>query len=135
MMYVNTTTASPDSIKFSRQIDISQKVVSVIQKIDPLNGNVLWSAEPGGMISYVSGKFIYVVQSYTPDEQDEENPYRVETGFEKGPFLHIRRINPKNGHEMWGHVQQRAPVDVAFDKNTIRLVFKKEVQVLKALSF
>jgi hypothetical protein len=135
MIYLNTTTASPDSIKFSRQIDISQKVTSVIAKLDPRSGAVMWSAQPGGMVSYVAGKFIYVVQSYTPEEQDEDNPYRVDTGFEKSPFLHIRRINPKNGHEIWEHVQPRAPVDVAFEKNTIRLVFKKEVQVLKTLDF
>ena len=33
------------------------------------------------------------------------------------------------------HFQQRAPMDVRFDKNTIRLVFKKEVQVLRSVSF
>jgi outer membrane protein assembly factor BamB len=135
MIYLNTTTASPDSIKFSQQIDLSQKVASVIAKLDPRNGTVLWIAEPGGMISYVSGKYVYVVQSNTPEEQDEDNPYRIETGFEKGPFLRIRRVNPKNGHELWEHVQSRAPLDVAFEKNIIRLVFKKEVQVLKTLDF
>jgi hypothetical protein len=36
---------------------------------------------------------------------------------------------------MWEHFQQRAPLDVAFEKNTIRMVFKKEVQVLKFFSF
>jgi len=134
-VYVNTTTADPDSIKYSRQIDITRNVTSVIAKLDPGNGTPVWTAEPGGMISYLSGKFIYVVQSYTPQEEDKGNPYRVETGFEKPPFLRIRRINPKNGHEIWEHFQQRALVDVAFDKNTIRLVFKKEVQVLKTLDF
>jgi hypothetical protein len=34
---------------------------------------------------------------------------------------------------MWEHFQQRAPLDVRFDRNTIRLVFKKEVQVLRTL--
>ncbi len=134
-VYLNATTASPDSIKFSRQIDIMQKVTSVIVKLDPANGTPLWASEPGGMINYVSGKYVYVMQSYTPDEEDRDNPYRVETGFEKDPFLRIRRINPSNGKEIWEHFQQRAPVDAAFDKNTIRLIFKKEVQVLKTLEF
>jgi len=134
-IYLNTTTASPESIKYSQQIDISQKVASVIAKLDPQNGSVLWSAEPGGMISYVSGKYVYVVQSYSPDEQEEENPYRIETGAEKGPFLRIRRINPRNGHEIWEHVQTRAPLDVEFEQNVIRLVFRKEVQVLKTMDF
>ena len=49
--------------------------------------------------------------------------------------MSIKRLNPKNGRVMWEHVQQRAPVDVQFDQNSIRLVFKKEVQVLKFLTF
>ncbi len=132
-LYVNTTTASPDTIKYSRQIDLTQNTVSAIARLDPKTGRPIWTAEPGGLISYVCGKYIYVVQSYMPDEEDKDNPYVVETGFEKPPFLRIRRINPKNGQEIWEHFQQRAPVDVAFDRNTIRLVFKKEVQVLKSL--
>ena len=36
---------------------------------------------------------------------------------------------------MWEHFEQRAPLDVRFDKNSIQLVFKKEVAVLKYLAF
>ena len=72
------------------------------------------------------------MQSFTPDEE-EDNPYQQDSGLL--PHLSIKRLNPRNGHEMWEHYQQRAPVDVQFDKNTIRLVFKKEVQVLKCLSW
>jgi outer membrane protein assembly factor BamB len=136
-LYVNSTDASPESIKYSRQIDVSGKVNSVIQKVDAQTGKIMWSSSPGGAVSYVSGPYIYVVQSYSPDEddEDEENPYTVTTGFETPPYVRIRRINPKNGKEMWEHFQQRAPLDVAFDKNTIRLVFRKEVQVLRFMSF
>jgi len=136
-LYVNTTDASPDSIKYSKQIDVSGKIASVIQKVDSQTGKVLWITRPGGAISYVSGPYIYALQSYSPDEDedDEENPYSVTTGFETQPYVRIRRINPNNGKEMWEHFQQRAPLDVEFDKNTIRLVFRKEVQVLKFTTF
>lgn len=135
-LYVNGTDASPDSIKYSRQIDVSSKVASVIQKVDSQSGKVLWITRPGGSISYVSGPYIYALQSYSPDEdEDEENPYSPTTGFETPPYVRIRRINPKNGKEMWEHFQQRAPLDVEFDKNAIRLVFRKEVQVLRFTSF
>ncbi|HYG34755.1 MAG TPA: hypothetical protein VEC99_08230, partial [Clostridia bacterium] len=135
MIYMNATTASHDKLKYSRQIDISANDVSVVLKVDSRDGKTLWSTELGGLVNYVSGKYVFMVQSYTPEEEDEESPYKVDTGFEKSPYLRIRRINPKNGREMWQHFQQRAPLDLAFDKNTIRLVFKKEVQVLKFLSF
>src|SRR6266404_3741706 len=134
MMYVNTTTGSPDSIKFSHQININQKTTSVVLKVNPANGKILWTASPGALVNYVSGEFIYTVQSYAPEEE-EDNPYRPETGFETLPHMKIKRLNPQNGHEMWEHVQNRAPIDVQFEQNTIRLVFKKEVQVLKCLAW
>ena len=36
---------------------------------------------------------------------------------------------------MWEYYQERAPLDIQFDKNVIRMVFKKEVQVLKFHTF
>jgi len=135
VIYANTTTASLQSLKYSRQIDVSQKVSSVVQKIDPKNGKVLWTAEPGGLVNYVSGKFIFTVQFYAPPEEDEESDSAIHTGFETPPYLRIRRISPGDGHELWEHFQQRAPLDVQFDRNTIRLVFRKEVQVLKFMTF
>ena len=134
MMYVNSTTASPENIKFSHQIDINQKAVSVVLKINPDKGKILWSAQLGGLVNYVSGKYIYMVQSFAPEEE-EDNPYRQETGFESSPYLRIKRLNPRNGHQKWEYFQQRAPMDVQFEKNVIRLVFKKEVQVLKTLAW
>jgi hypothetical protein len=135
MLYVNTTTASPERIKYSRQIDISQKAVSVVMKIDSRSGKTLWTAQPGGLVAYVSGPYVYSVQSYQPQDEEDENPYVPDTGFETPPYLRIKRLNPKTGREMWEHFQQRAPVGVGFDRNRIALVFKKEVQVLRCLAF
>lgn len=134
-IYVNATTDSPDSIKYSKQIDLNRKVKSVVLKVDSRDGKVLWSADSGGIVSYVSGKFIYAVDSYMPEEEDEDDPYHPETGLERPASLQIWRLNPKNGHIMWEHVQHRAPLNMAFDQNTIRLVFKKEVQVLRFVSW
>ena len=133
MIYVNSTTASPESIKYSRQIDLSQKPAPVVMKLDPRTGKTLWSTQPGGVISYLSGKFIYTLQSYRPDDAEEENA--PDTGLETPPYLRLRRLNPENGKVLWEHFQQRAPLDVQFDRNTIQLVFKKEVQVLRYLAF
>jgi len=135
MMYVNTTTASPDSVRHPREINISRRDIAVVLKLDPKDGKVLWTAEPGGLVNYVSGKYLYTVQMYMPDEEEEESPYGSGAGPSNvPPYVRIKRINPRNGHVMWEHFQQRAPVDIEFDKNTIRLVFKKEVQVLKFFS-
>jgi len=133
-IYVNSTTAGPDRIKFSRQIDITERVNAVVLKIDSENGKILWTAEPGGQVSHVAGKNIFTINWYQPDDSEDNSLYMPDTGFEKPPYLRIKRINPRNGRVMWEHFQQRAPLDVQFEGNTIRLVFKKEVQVLRFLS-
>jgi hypothetical protein len=137
-IYLNTTTAGPDSIKYAKQIDISRPGFNAIAKVNPKNGAVLWQMESAAPISYLKDQFIYTIQSYRPyepDEDDEDGISSVETGFEKKAYLRIKRINPKSGGFLWEHVQDRAPLDAGFDRNTIRLVFKKEVQVLHFLSF
>ncbi len=129
MLYVNTTTADPENIKYSRQIDITQKIEAILLKIDPQTGRTLWSVKPGGFIAYLSGKYIYTVQSFDPGDQ-EGSP----TGIELPAYLKLRRISPADGRVLWEQDQARAPLDVRFRNNFIELVFKKEVQVLKYLS-
>ena len=132
MMYVNTTTASPDSVKYSRQIDVTQKTSAEVMKIDPRTGKTLWTTQSDGFVSYVSGNYIYLVNSYQADEEAEPNPYGI--GLETPSHVMIERLDPSDGHVMWQHYQKRAPLDVRFDRNRIQIVFKREVQVLKFLS-
>jgi hypothetical protein len=138
MLYLNTTTASHESLKYSRQIDIAQRTSGSVMKVDPKTGKTLWSTQTAGQISHLSGKYIYSVQYYRPLDDEEEaemdDIYRL-PGLSTQPYLRIRRINPKNGHEMWEYFEPRGPLDVQFDRNSIRIVFKKEVEVLKFLSF
>lgn len=133
MMYVNTTTASPDSIKYSRQIDLSQKTSAIVLKIDPKTGKTLWTAEPGGLIVYVSGKYVYALSSHQAIEDERAKPYL--TGLEIPSHVMIKRLDPRNGRELWQHYERRAPLDVQFAGNSIQLVFKKEVEVLRFVSF
>jgi len=129
-LYVNTTTGSPDSVKYSRQIDLNEKVKAIIVKLEARTGKTLWTVEPGGFISYLSGKFIYTVQSYDPGDDAGQ----MDTGLETPPYLRIRRLDPSSGRVKWEHYESRAPVDVAFEQNLIRVVFKREVEVLKFLA-
>jgi hypothetical protein len=132
MIYVNTTTAGPDTIKYSNQIDISRKSASVVMKVDPRTGKGLWTAQVGGLVNYASGPFIYTVQSYQVEDSDNGTSMDAVLGRES--FMSIKRLNPKNGHLIWEHSEPRAPLDVQFDRNTIRLVFRKEVEVLHFLT-
>ncbi|HEV2435344.1 MAG TPA: PQQ-binding-like beta-propeller repeat protein [Verrucomicrobiae bacterium] len=135
MLYVNTTTADPENIRYSRQIDITQKIQASLLKIDPRTGQTLWHTEPGGFISYLSGNFIYTVQIYNPSE--DETKMADVAGITPNPaHIWIRRINPRNGRVLWEYYQaDKGPIlNVQFKDNFIELVFKKEVDVLKYLS-
>jgi len=136
MLYINSTTAGPESIKYSRQIDLTTRNSGIIHKVDPRSGKLLWSRETSGTLACVSGSFLYTLQSFGSFYEDAEdgNPYQVQTGLETPPFVRIKRLNPRNGKDLWEHFQERAPLEVKFDRNTIRLMFKKEVQLLKFLS-
>lgn len=136
MIYLNTTTASPDKIKYSRQIDVMDRTDDIVLKLDPKNGKEIWKHSMGGRIAYLSGKYIYTL-SYTPphDDDDEVDENLAVLGLESKPYVRIRRINPKNGRVMWDHYQPRGALDVQIHDNTFQLVLKKEVQVLKFISF
>jgi outer membrane protein assembly factor BamB len=136
MVYVNTTTGNPDDIKYARQIDINKSTAAALLKIDPKTGKTLWRTQPGGFVSYLSGKFIYTVQSYDPGDKEDELSDTMDM-LQKPAYMHIARINPKNGREMWEYsdARDRCPIALEFHENSIQLVFKKEVQVLKYLSF
>lgn len=129
MLYVNTTSGSPDDIKYSRQIDINKETDQVVMKVNPNTGKILWSVVPGAYISYLSGKYIYAYQSYDPGDEDDQMMDGA-SGLMKPAYFRIIRINPSNGHTMWFYNEGRAPVDIQFDQNTISIVLKKEVEVL-----
>jgi len=130
MLYVNTTTASLDDIKYSQQIDINKSTQSVFMKIDPKTGKMLWSMHPRGLICYLSGKYIYTYYTFDPgDEEDQLSD--ATSGLMKPAMTAITRIDPKSGRVLWEHDEPRATVDVKFNGNIIQLVMKKEVEVLK----
>ena len=74
------------------------------------------------------------MQSNDPGEDEFGNPREVMAGLEMPAFLKIKRLNAGNGRVMWEYYQPRAPLDVQFNGNSIQVVFKKEVQVLKFFS-
>lgn len=132
-VYVNTTSGNPDDIKYAKQIDVTKATDDILMKVDPKTGKTLWSIKPGGFISYLSGKFIYTVQASDPNPLDEEQ--LSDMSIQKPPYFRIARIDPKNGRILWEHYQDRVPFDIRFQDNSIELLFKREVQVLKFLAF
>ena len=134
-VYVNTTTGNPDDVKYSRQIDLTRNTEEVVSKVEAKTGKTLWTAKPGGFVSYCSGKFLYVIDSYDPNPDDEEQMNDMTASLQKPPYLHIERINPSNGRIMFDYYDRnRCPVNWNFEGNSIQLIFKREVQVLRFIT-
>ena len=129
MIYVNTTTASPDTVRYSRQIDVTQKTRLMVIKVDPKTGKTFWRAENDGLVTYVSGKYIYTVES-SPGE-DIDGLGGVKVGTRIPPHIRIKRLKPSTGDILWEHYEMRAPLDYHFDQNEIQLLFRKELEVLR----
>jgi len=135
MMYVNTTSANPDSITYSKQIDVTRKTEPVVMKIDPATGKTLWTAQPHSFVSYTSGKYLYTVQMSEGGSLPGTLGAVAGAAYETHSTFGLRRLNPKTGAVIWQYFQQRFPLDVKFDKNTIQVIFSDEVQVLHYLTF
>jgi hypothetical protein len=133
-VYVNTTSASPDDIKYSKQIDVTKTTDAIVQKIDGHSGKILWTAKPGGYVSYLSGKFIYAVQSYDSGVDPDDALSDTLAGLQKPDYLRIVRLNPRTGKLLWIYEDQRYPFSLHFHENVIELGFKREMQVLKYLA-
>jgi len=131
MIYVNTSSATPDNLKYSNQIDVTEKIHPIVLKVESKTGKTLWRANNDGAVSYVSGKLVYTVESYHGDDDDADGLLGVNTIFHVPPHVRIKRLDAGNGRVLWQHYQKRFPLDVRYDKNSIHLLFKKEVQVLK----
>jgi hypothetical protein len=131
-LYVDTTTGSADKLKYSQQIDISDQSYPVILKLDAKTGKILWRSERNGRLSHVFGKLIYTIEWHGGDEDEERSPYKV--GIEVPPHIRIRRLSASTGEPKWEYYQKRAPLNVDIQGNTIQLVFKKEMQILKFMS-
>ena len=131
-VYVNATTGDLDTIRFARQIDIDKKISASVLRIDCKTGSVLWTAEPGGFISHVDGKYVFCFASHQAADLDPDSLTTLPGMLDSA--MDIRRLDPKTGKTLFDYPEKRAPLSVRFNGNVIELVFRKEVEVLKFLT-
>jgi hypothetical protein len=132
-MYVNSTTADLDSLRFARQIDINKKIASAVLRIDCKTGKVYWNVQPGGLVSHVEGKFVFCFASHQAPDLDPDSLTTVPS-MNNYSAMDIRRLDAKTGKVLWDYADSRCPLSVRFNGNIVELVFRKEVQVLKFLT-
>lgn len=129
MIYVNTSTASPDRVRYSRQIDVTEKTRTLVIKVDPQTGKSFWRAENDGQVAYISGKYVYTVEAARG--MDIDGVGGVKVGARIPPHIRIKRLKPSNGRVLWEHYEMRSPLDYHFEGNEIQILFRKELEVLR----
>lgn len=127
-LLVNTTTAGPESIQFSEQINVHEKVHALILDVAPATGKVLWRQESIGDDCLLSGKFLYATKISIA---------YAALRFEQGPdtVYTLRLLNPSSGGEIWHYpIGNRHVIKTEVQKNWILLQIEDEVLVLKFFS-
>ena len=102
-LYVASTTAGPESIEFSKDITLNQKIARVLHKVDAASGKILWSQERLGEEARASGKYLYVAMKKKFIMDD------IGGGDSKLHYF-LRRIDPSDGKQVWEYYQ-RGPAD------------------------
>ncbi len=126
---------SAGSIYANGTIAAGDKAFAVVNKVDGATGKSLWRVEREGAVAYASGEFVYATEAYKGDDDAADGVEGLNTILHVAPYIRIKRLDPETGRVLWHHFQQRFPLDARFDKNTFQLLFKKEVQLLKFISF
>jgi hypothetical protein len=135
MLYVDTTAGTPEDIQYSEQIKAAP--ASVILKVDPHSGKILWQIQKLGQHCVLSGKFVYTLSENVNGMGMLMNLAEAVNSPQPEPqvYFHIRRLDPATGQVLWDFYREDAPQDGAFQQNCFVLRFHKEVQAFKFLTF
>jgi len=137
MLYVDSTTATPQDIQYSDQITFD-KIQPVVLKIDPSTGKILWQVAGSGQDCFVSGKFLYTTSANMGGV-----PIAMALGEALGNVppsdepTHFRlySLDPATGHTEWDLYHQGEPQDLTFQDNRFVLCYPHDVQAWRFLSF
>ena len=135
-LYVDTTTANPEDVQYSEQINL-EGAAPVLLKVEPGGGKILWQAVKRGQACFLSGKYLY-------SESQQQGGVAMAVGLAEalnaprpeGPaYLHIYRLEPADGKVLWDFYREEIPDELSFSQNRFLLRFGATVEVWKFLSF
>ncbi len=131
-IYVATTTASPESIKFEGGTDLDNNERPQILKIELASGKQLWKSNDLGDNVYVSGKFVYATRgriSMVARMQADNNLTEPVVNYR------IHRLDASTGREKWEYHRKRAPQNIEVVGTHLLLTYRNQIQMLKFTSF
>jgi outer membrane protein assembly factor BamB len=131
-LYVATTTAGPDQIKYSEEISINEKIHPVLMKVDPSSGAIIWQKDRLGQEIFISGKYVYATQSRI---SGMDHFSAMTSGGGDAP-VHSRlyRVDPDNGKDLWEFYRPKPPQSVDPRENRLLLQYGNEILMVKYFS-
>lgn len=97
-IYVSSTTAEPEAIRYDKQITFSNMVYPMIVKVQVGNGKVLWQSARVGTDAMVSNGIIYTTFSQI---SGAERISAAAGGEEAPTHWRIFRLDPDSGKDLW----------------------------------
>ena len=135
VLYVDSTSGSPEDIQYSDQIKLD-KAAPVLLKIDPASGKILWHVAQEGQGCFLSGPFLYAASA-------EQGGIALANGLAEAinaprpdapVYFHLYRIDPADGKILWDFYRTEAPAELSFQQNRFLLRFGSDVQAWKFLT-
>lgn len=131
-VYVATTSAGPEAIKFNDGVRFSDRTFPIIFKVEAATGKVLWSLDRMADHVVTSGKFVYVARSAV---SLAESMSSVMNQHDAAVTFILRRIDPATGKPEWSWIQNGAPDDWNARNNTLLVRRRHELKLLKFASW
>ena len=136
VLYVDSTSGSPDDIQYSDQIKFEQ-AAPVLLKIDPSSGRILWQVGKEGQGAFLSGPFLYTASA-------QQGGIAMANGLAEAlnaprpdapVYFHIYRLDPADGKILWDFYREEAPAEFSFQQNRFIVRFGSDAQVWKFLVY
>lgn len=129
-VYLSATTAGPEDIKYTGQINFNQRIYPQIFKVDLKTGKVLWQKARAGGHTMVSGDYVYTSEGkFSGIDRLSE----AMGGDHAQVHWRLFRIDPGSGRDKWEYYRQGEPNSVQPHEKRILLQYPTELRMLKYL--
>ncbi|HTH48515.1 MAG TPA: PQQ-binding-like beta-propeller repeat protein [Candidatus Limnocylindria bacterium] len=131
-VYVATSSAGPEAIKFNQGVHFSDRTFPIILKVEAATGKVLWSLDRMADHVVMAGKFLYVARSAVSLAESLSSSMNQRDA--DVTFI-LRRLDPATGKPEWTWMQGGAPNEWSARNNALLVRRRHELKVLKFASW
>jgi len=126
-LYIDSTTAGPESIQFTEEANLKRSIKPLSLKVDSRTGALQWQVQTINMATVLAGKFVYGTRL------TRDFSLRNINGADDMNF-NLYRFDRETGKDSLPYFQPKAPLRVEADRNWILLQFPDEYQLVSFFS-